>query len=244
MKIVFGKWTEDKLDRIISEASDFKTAGARIEFLSAQFLGTQYKGDTLIGNEDTEEELVINLGGVDCFTFIDYIEAMRLSKSLAEFKDNVRKVRYRSGNISYESRNHFFTDWREFNSGLVEDVTDKISAGRSKYIRKTLNRRDGGTYFLPGIPCREREVAYIPSESVDAALIESLRTGDYAGIYSENKGLDVSHVGIIIKDGDRTLLRHASSSANNRKVVDEDFRKYIAGKPGIVLLKPKNSLQV
>src|SRR4030065_2479244 len=98
MKIVFGKWTEDKLDHIIREASEFRSAGARIEFISTQFLGTQYKEDTLIGDKDITEEFAINLEGVDCFTFIDYIEAMRLSKSLAEFKDNLRKVRYQSGN--------------------------------------------------------------------------------------------------------------------------------------------------
>jgi hypothetical protein len=239
MKIVFGKWTEDKLDRIIREASEFRSAGARIEFLSTQFLGTQYKEDTLIGYKDITEKLVINLEGVDCFTFIDYIEAMRLSKSLAEFKDNLRKVRYQSGNISYKSRNHFFTDWREFNSDLVDDVTEKIGAGKSRRIKKVLNRKDDATCFLPGIPCREREVVYIPSVSVDAAVIESLRTSDHAGIYSENEGLDVSHVGIIIKNGNRTLFRHASSSARSRKVIDEDFREYINDKPGIVVLRPK-----
>jgi hypothetical protein len=239
MKIVFGKWTEDKLDHIIRQASELSPLGARIEFLSAQFLGTQYKEDTLIGSKDITEELVINLDEVDCFTFLDYVEAMRLSKSLAEFKENLRKVRYRSGNISYKSRNHFFTDWREFNSGLVEDVTEKIGAGKSRNIKKALNQKDATAYFLPGIPCREREVVYIPSESVDDAVIESLRTGDYAGIYSERAGLDVSHAGIIIKNVYRTLLRHASSSAKKRKVVDEDFREYIDDKPGIVLLRPK-----
>ncbi|MEW6714454.1 MAG: N-acetylmuramoyl-L-alanine amidase-like domain-containing protein [Nitrospirota bacterium] len=239
MKIVFGKWTEDKLDHIIRQASELSSLGARIEFLSAQFLGTQYKEDTLIGGKDIKEEFVINLEWVDCFTFIDYIEAMRLSKSFSEFKSNLMKVRYRSGNISYESRNHFFADWREFNSGLVEDVTEKIGADGIRRIKKMLNRRDDGTYFLPGIPCREREVVYIPSESVDDAVIERLKTGDYAGIYSEKEGLDVSHVGIIIKGADKTLLRHASSSAKNRKVVDEDFREYIIDdKPGIVLLRP------
>lgn len=239
MKIVFGKWTEDKLDRIIRNASELRGAGARIEFLSAQFLGTQYKEDTLIGDKDITEEFAINLEGVDCFTLLDYVEAMRISKSFSELKSNLRKVRYQSGNISYESRNHFFTDWREFNSGLVEDVTEKIVAGKSRHVKKALNRKDDTAYFLPGVPCREREIAYIPSESVDDAVIESLITGDYAGIYSDKEGLDVSHVGIIIKDGDRILLRHASSSAKSRKVIDEDFREYIAGRPGIVLLRPK-----
>lgn len=239
MKIVFGKWTEDKLDRVIRKASELRSSGVRIKFLSAQFLGTQYKENTLIGNIDIQEELVINLEGVDCFTFIDYIEAMRLSKSFAEFEDNLGKVRYQSGNISYESRNHFFTDWREFNSELVKDVTREIGAEKSRHIKKALNQKDDTAYFLSGIPCREREVVYIPSESVDDAVIESMKTGDYAGIYSEKEGLDVSHAGIIIKDGNKTFLRHASSAANNRKVVDEGFREYIDDKPGIVLLRPK-----
>lgn len=239
MKIIFGKWTADKLDHIIRQASELSSLGTRIEFLSAQFLGTQYKEDTLIGDKDIAEELAINLEGVDCFTFLDYVEAMRISKSFSEFKSNLMKVRYRSGDISYENRNHFFTDWREFNSGLVEDVTEKIGADGIRRIKKTLNRRDDSTYFLPCIPCREREVVYIPSESVDDVVIERLKTGDYAGIYSEKEGLDVSHVGIIIKDGDRILLRHASSSAKNGKVVDEDFREYIDDRPGILLLRPK-----
>jgi hypothetical protein len=237
MMMFLGQWTEDKLDRVIREASSLRSLGERIEFLSAQFIGTQYEENTLIGGFDVAEELTINLEGVDCFTFIDYIEAMRLSESFAEFKENLRRVRYQSGVISYESRNHFFTDWRDFNPGLIEDVTEKIGAGKSRHTKKILNQRDNGTYFLPGIPFKEREVAYIPSESVDDSVIERLTTGDYAGIYSEKEGLDVSHVGILIKSRDGLLFRHASSV--KRKVVDDDFMEYINDKPGIVVLRPK-----
>ncbi|MDY1700868.1 DUF1460 domain-containing protein [Klebsiella pneumoniae] len=40
------------------------------------------------------------------------------------------------------------------------------------------------------------------------------------GIYSTKRGLDVSHVGIIIKDHNNIWFRNASSLAKNRKVVD------------------------
>jgi hypothetical protein len=52
------------------------------------------------------------------------------------------------------------------------------------------------------------------------------------------EGLDVSHVGIIIRDRDALLLRHASSDRRFRKVVDQDFQTYISGKPGLIVLRP------
>jgi len=236
MKIILGKWSEDELDRLIRKASEFKSAGARIEFISGHFLGTQYKEATLIGDIKTPEDLAINLEGVDCLTFIDYMEAMRLSGSFSEFPENLKRVRYRHGRVSYEERNHFFTDWREFNSNLVEDITGEIGGDKSRHIKKALNKKGDGAHFLPGISCREREITYISSESADD-LIGDLKTGDYAGIYSETDGLDVSHAGIIIRKDDAIYLRHASSV--KRRVLDEDFRRYIMSKPGIIVLRPK-----
>jgi len=235
-QIIFGRWTEIKLENLLKESSAINDIGRKIDFLSRQFLGVEYKESTLIGNANTPEVFVINLEGVDCFTFIDYIEAMRVSTSFPEFRKNLNKVRYRSGDITFETRNHFFTDWREFNSDLVDDITEYISAGKSRQVKKILNRKDDKTYFLPGIPCMEREITYIPSETINDAVIENLRTGDYAGIYSEKAGLDVSHAGIVIKDKDNVFFRHAS--IKSMKVVDEDFRKYISDKPGIIVLRP------
>lgn len=235
-QIIFGRWTEIKLENLLKGSSAINDSGKKIDFLSRQFLGVEYKESTLIGNADTPEVFVINLEGVDCFTFIDYIEAMRVSMSFSEFKKNLTKVRYRSGDITYETRNHFFTDWREFNSDLVDDITEYVSAGKSRQVKKILNLKDDKTYFLPGIPRTEREITYIPSETINDAVIENLRTGDYIGIYSEKAGLDVSHAGIVIKDKDNVFFRHAST--RSMKVVDEDFREYISGRPGIIVLRP------
>ncbi|MBI5409494.1 MAG: DUF1460 domain-containing protein [Nitrospirae bacterium] len=240
-RIILGKWTEDGINTLLEEASAITDTGRRMDFLSEQFLDTPYRKATLTGDANTPEVFVINLEAVDCFTFLDYLEALRLSDSFAEFKDNMKKVRYQSGKITYENRNHFFTDWREFNPDLIEEVTEEISAGKCKRIKKTLNMKDDGTYSLPGVRCREREIVYIPSEAVDDAVIEKLKTGDYAGIYSDKEGLDISHVGIVIKKGETVYLRHASSV--KRKVVDEDFREYITGKPGIVVLRPRGNLK-
>jgi hypothetical protein len=238
-QINLGKWTEEGLGLLLKEASGISGPGNRIAFLSGHFLKTMYKESTLIGAANNPEIFVINLEAVDCFTFLDYIEAMRVSDSFAGFRENLRKVRYQAGRIAYENRNHFFTDWLEFNSDRVEDVTEKISYGNSQKVVKRLNRTDDGTYFLPGIPVIEREFAYIHSDALDDDVFDNLSTGDYVGMYSKTEGLDVSHAGIIIREHDRFKLRHASSLQKHRRVMDADLRKYLRAKPGIVVLRPK-----
>ncbi|HXG31322.1 MAG TPA: N-acetylmuramoyl-L-alanine amidase-like domain-containing protein [Thermodesulfobacteriota bacterium] len=237
--IVLGRWTEDELDKTIRESSKIKDTGERINFVSSRFLDTEYRESTLIGDANTPEVLVINLEGMDCFTYIDYVEAIRLSRSFTEFKENLKRVRYRSAKVTFQNRNHFFTDWREFNREKVVDVTEWVGGEKTRTVHRVLNRRKDGTLFLPGIPPKKREINYIPSNALDENVIGRLKTGDYAGIYSDTDGLDVSHTGIVIKKGNGVYLRHASSREENRRVVDEDLRDYMRDKPGLIVLRPR-----
>jgi len=236
--IDLGRWSEDEINSLISISCKIKGAGRRIDFISSQFLGLDYRESTLIGDANTPEKFVINLKEVDCFTFLDYVEAMRISSSVLEFKENLRKIRYKSGLIHFLKRIHFFTDWIEFNSEYVMDITQQIGGQKTVMMEKILNLKDDGSYFLAGIKPIKREVRYIPSGFVNEGLINELKTGDYSGIYSDKKGLDVSHVGIIVKDQNNIYFRHASSLA--KKVVDDDFRRYIVDKPGLIILRPKD----
>lgn len=239
MHIRLGRWTQKELDNIMLEYSNISDTGLRISLISGEFLNTPYKESTLIGSINTPEIIVVNLEGVDCFTFIDYVEALRLSDSFPEFIENIKRVRYRYGVVSFENRNHFFTDWREFNHDIIEDVTEQIGRHKSNSIIKILNKKEDGTFFLQGIQPVERMIKYIPSNAIDNSIIRELKTGDYAGVYSDKKGLDISHVGIIIKDKGSIYLRHASSI--HKRVVDEDFRDYMANKPGLIILRARDN---
>ena len=84
----------------------------------------------------------------------------------------------------------------------------------------------------------EREISYIPSPAIAGPVFETIMTGDYIGIYSHAAGLDVSHVGIFIREGGKSYLRHASSQPEFRKVIDQDFQEYIQNKAGIIVLRP------
>lgn len=237
--IDLGKFSEDGLDRIIRKGSEIRDIAKRIYFLSTQFLGIDYAESTLIGDKDTPEAFVINLRGVDCLTFVEYIEAMRLSDSFSAFESNLRKVRYKYGIVEFANRNHFLTDWIEHNAEFVDDITEKIGGQNTVKVQKTLNEKEDGSYFLAGIQPVPGEIKYIPSDSIDASVLGNLCTGDYAGIYSPLKGLDVSHAGIIIKKENSIYLRHASSLRKYRKIVDHDFTNYMANKPGIIMFRPK-----
>jgi hypothetical protein len=237
--ILLGRFTAELLDSIIHESSQFRETGERIAFLSEQFLGTAYAASTLIGSHSIPEVYVMNLEGVDCFTLIEYIEAMRLSNSYSDLELNVKRVRYRSGTVNYSERNHFFTDWREARRETIDDITEAAGGRKTVTIEKMLNRKEDGTFILPGIVPVQRKLHYIPAEAINAEVLEKLRSGDYIGIYSFEEGLDVSHTGIFVRDGDNVVLRHASSQENSRGVVDQDFRNYVSGKPGIVVLRAK-----
>jgi len=152
------------------------------------------------------------------------IEAMRLSGSFGGFLKSLLRARYRNSIVSYENRKHFLTDWAEYAPVTVSDVTEQIGNGKVKGILKTMNLKEDGTPLLAGIASHQRKIKYIPHENISGTVVGRLKTGDYAGIYSAMPGLDVSHVGIIIKDGNRVSIRHASSDRRYRKVIDQDFQ--------------------
>lgn len=238
-EINLGKWHLHGLETVITRASQIHRMNRKIDFISRQFLGTPYVEGTLVGDETTHELLVINLSGVDCFTFIDYVEALRLSNSFSEFKKKLIQIRYKSGIIAFDHRNHFFTDWSVFNKDHIEDVTIKVGGTYAKSTNKVLNEKENGTTYLPGIAPVERTVHYIPTSALNEAGMKKLKTGDYIGIYTDRPGLDVTHVGVIIKGKGATYLRHASSFPECMKVVDQEFKGYMVGKAGYLVLRPK-----
>ena len=233
-----GRWTEDELDRLIHQTAAIRGAGERIAFISGHFLGIPYRQATLIGDSHVPENLVIDLGGMDCFTFLDYVEAMRMSSSLADLPFVLQRVRYHGGMVTYRTRNHFFTGWNVYNTGFVTDVTDEIGQGKVVAVQKDLNRRADGTFLLEGIEPRASTLTVLPADAFNEEMAANMRTGDYVGIYAEMEGLDVSHVGIVIRKQGSLFFRHASSAPGAGAVIDQDFLEYMNSRPGLIVLRP------
>ncbi len=198
------------------------------EDISSFFLGVKYEANTLIGSINEKEKLVMKLDGVDCFTFIDYVESMKGAVTNDEFKSNLLYVRYKDETLSYKKRRHFFSDWLENRN--IKDIT--CETGPCISVVKSLNKKGINKVYLEGIEIVKRKISYVPVGEFDSL---SLKNGDYIGIYTHKEGLDVSHVGIAVNKNDTWYLRHASSI--EKKVVDSELDEYLNGKDGVLVYR-------
>ncbi|WP_234787639.1 DUF1460 domain-containing protein [Mycolicibacterium novocastrense] len=209
----------------------------RAEVISRAFLGTPYGAHTLVGSADEPEQLVVELSKVDCFTYADYVEALKRAGSREEFIAALREVRYKDGVVDFANRKHFFTEWAAATPAVATDITASLSANVI-HVQKNLNQKDSGGVYLPGLPVVPRTVSYIPSAQFDDAVVGGLRTGDYIGAYAEDGGLDVTHVGVYVDTPHGPVFRNASSLPGDDKVVDTPLFDYVRTVPGVVVLRP------
>ena len=231
-----GRFAPASLEGIIAESHRLKVPGSEIEFLSRQFLGVPYGENRLVGDAGTPETLTVNLAALDCYTYLDYVEALRRSSGYRDFRGQVAAVRYAQGQVAWRSRHHFFSDWVA-HGGPIRDVTAEVGGDATVETLKHLNRNAEGAAVLEGVDVRVRRINHIPSERLGPAQTERLRTGDYVGVYAEAPWLDVTHTGIVIKRPDGVAFRHASAARGKGEVVEEDLAAYFPGKPGIVVYR-------
>ncbi|WP_019218920.1 DUF1460 domain-containing protein [Bartonella florencae] len=238
-KVNVDPYTLHKLNDLLKKRSkaNHYDRGEMIGLLSEAFLETPYQANMLHGSENKPEKLIIDFRGLDCFTYLDYVEALSKSTSQTEFINNVIRTRYVGGNISFLNRKHFFTDWAYRKYKLATDITAQISPNAVN-IEKYLNKKANGENYLPGLPVVKRHITYIPSEFINEKVISHLKTGDLIGIYTKLAGLDVTHVGFFIMTNHGPMLRNASSRKENKKVIDSSFMDYVAKTPGIIVLRP------
>ncbi|MFE3442198.1 DUF1460 domain-containing protein [Nocardia sp. NPDC059180] len=233
-------FTARRIDELLSVRTGAapQSKGELIELLSRQFLGTPYGANMLIGSATEPEQLVVDFRRVDCFTYLDYVEALSRSTSRDEFVANLIATRYTGGRVEFSQRKHFFTDWAHTPRTASTDITATLTPAAIS-TTKHLNAKADGTNYLPGLPVTDRGITYIPSSAVDDSVIANLRTGDYIGAYTDQPGLDVTHVGIFVSTPTGPVFRNASSLAADNKVVDTPLLDYVRTTPGILVLRSK-----
>jgi len=242
----------DQLKPAIHESSGQLLLKAAISFKD-----TPYVGKTLEVNK--HESLVVNLRELDCSTFIESCLAIVLTLksgniTFAEFKDNLETLRYRDGNLmGYESRLHYFSDWIYDNQrkGVLKDVTKKL--GGVPYTKEiNFMSTHPGSYaqlnnnpaLVDSISRIEKEIAsrayyYIPKEQVEV-IEPKLEEGMIVAITSGVTGLDIAHVGFLVRKNGRIHLLHASSDAGKVIIGEKPLSEYLAGnkkQTGIMVLR-------
>ena len=175
--------------------------------------------------------------------------------------DNLQKIRYSNGEVSYTTRNHFtIADWLPNNNWLLEDVTLRLSRGRKGLTQKMEKTIDRPKFFknngvpesqIKGAPQKEPlTVDYIPTKNL-LAISQNLQGGEIVSIVTTNPVVISAHMGIIIRDQwDNIIFRHASSSQKTREVMDERFEDVVTGlsksksRVGMIFMRAREDISI
>ena len=209
------------------------------------FIGTDYVSHTI--EVDGEERLVINLTGLDCNTFLEYVLVFSRNikqgkTTFDDYKKELKLIRYRDGNIDqYPSRLHYFTDWIYDNSKktIVKDITKKIGGELLKLDLSFMSKHPQyykhlkeNPEFIPLIKQQEEEISkrdyyFIPQEKI-ADIENKIEDGDLLAFTSTVTGLDVNHVGIAVRlDDGRIHVLHAPNVGYQVEITTLPLAEYV-----------------
>ncbi|MCX6220118.1 MAG: DUF1460 domain-containing protein [Bacteroidia bacterium] len=247
---------KNKLDKFSKERS--LPIGDLVLKIGLDFLNTPYIGKTL--DKSKVEKLVINLHQLDCTTFAENCLALaRTAKndkpSVARFCSELEGIRYRGGKMDgYASRLHYFSEWIADNEnrhhvqsmaaqmgGKVLPLNLFIMSKNPKEYPQLIN--DPAT--TAQIQAIEEKISaqkfyYIPADQFES--IESLvKDGDIVTLTTSIPGVDVSHVGILLKKDGHVHLLHASSAVMKVTVSTEPFAQYLTKSKrttGVMIARP------
>lgn len=251
-KVVFNRYMETMCSKRQLPTDKLMVETARF------FLGTPYVAGTL---EEEPERLVVNLRELDCMTLVETTTALvrtlrAVTPSYETFCLNLQEARYRDGSIGdYTDRLHYTTDWMYENQrkGRLKDVTAEIGGKPLDLQLSFMSTHPDSYKQLKGNPGRvavmaakEKEISarqhfYIPQDEINAHA-GKIRNGDIVCFVTTVKGLDISHVGIICREGDKLTFIHASTSKKQVIVNEDPLQEYVQSikrNKGIMIVRPQ-----
>jgi len=222
-----------------------KPMGDIIVEVGKSFIGTDYLSHGL--EKDGDEQLVINLTGLDCTTFLEnsLVLARCIKNSKTSFEDYMNElqlIRYRDGVIDqYPSRLHYFADWIYDNAkkGIVDNVTEEIGGKKIKFKLDFMSThpesykhlRDNPD-FIPIIKKQEKEIScreyyFIPKEELKSKE-QLINNGDLIAITTTVEGLDIGHIGIAVNmDDGKIHLLHAPTENTKVQITEQPLSDYL-----------------
>jgi hypothetical protein len=241
-------FTGDEIfQRILSHAKSGKwkslPIGELMGKIAKEFEGTPYVGRTLEHSIDVEQ-CTVNMTGLDCVTFFETtLDFARMLKkggdTTAALLNEVRFTRYRAGKQGdYSSRLHYTTDWFVDNQtkGVVKILGDLPGAepfekkvGFMSSHPELYKQLAAHPDLLPKIKQVEeainaRRLNYVPLIKL-AEAEPHLKTGDIVAVCTSDRGIDIAHTGLVIRDAEGVPhFMDASSSKSKMKVTLEPGR--------------------
>lgn len=246
---------EEKLNAFSSKAN--LPVSELVTEIGYSFLGTPYVAATL--ENGAEERLVINLRQLDCTTFAENCLALArtVKKGKTDFESfagELQHLRYRDGvRNGYPSRLHYFSEWISDNAqkGIISEEPNLNGVKLDKTINFMSTHPEDYPVLkehpelIPEIATREQKLSakgfwYFPKNNLKN-LLKNLHEGDIIALTSTIDGVDVNHVGIIVRKNKVFHLLHAPLSGKKVLVSDgpiTDFLKPDSKNSGIMIARP------
>lgn len=210
-----------------SKATDLlrraRSAGlpARMERHARALVGRPYLPAPLVGSPARAERLIIHLDGFDCVTFVESVLALARGRTLEGFARELIATRYTDGQVAWDQRLHYFSDWLRANQRRGAIRIRTRGAG-SRSIRTGLS-------VVAGLPERRTRFHVVPKAQLERAR-RRLTSGSIVAFASTRSGLDFFHTGLVFGDdpGGRVAgltLIHAARSAG--RVVAEPLGDFL-----------------
>ncbi|MDH3272433.1 MAG: DUF1460 domain-containing protein [Gemmatimonadota bacterium] len=256
-------------DRTVRTASTTDAAALPMGELMARvgrlLVGTPYVPGTL--EVEGEERLVVDFTGLDCVTFVENVYAIATAVKAGvvtrlddrgsvegEYERMLRALRYRGNTISgYPSRLHYFSDWIADAEAklLVEDLGEELGGELDRgpidfmSTHPEAYRQLADPENLEAIRLIERLLTargrYVIPEDRIAAIEGRLRNGDIVAATSTIDGLDVAHVGLVLRIDGAVRLLHAPLVGDSVQVSERSLSDRILaieGQDGIMVARP------
>lgn len=241
--------------------------GERTILIAREMVGTPYVNYSL-EVDDRIESPVFNLKGMDCWTYYENALAMarmlRFKPGPYKPQDALHMVeieRYRNGNCNgnYLSRMHHLEEVFHDNQrrGYAENITRRMPGAERMHreIREMTVQWKSYRYLrsnpslLKPMAQIEAQVSNLPVYQIPKNKVRSvekyLRNGDICAITSRGPGGYTSHVGLIIRIGDRAVFTHASSDRSKGRmvIIDRPITDYVNDSSkhgGIIVCRPND----
>jgi hypothetical protein len=219
-----------RVEQLLSQTKDDRAIGSRIEVISRHFLGRPYQISSLIGSADSAEVFTASIDRFDCVTYIETVVALARAYTVDGFIEQLRKIRYERGRTQWDWRNHYMTLW--IRNNVREGIVRRVSMTPAPIVTvdRVLN-------VVPGLAPRRIRIRCV-AKRVVPQCVGRLRSGDVISFLSTHKHLDVFHAGIIVRDGKRILMRHASRSQGG--VVQQELSEFLKANrmAGVIAVRP------
>ena len=241
--------------------------GARTIRAARAMVGTPYVNYTL-EVDDRIESPVVNLGGMDCWTYYEnalaFARMLRYKPAPYTPQDMLHMVeieRYRGGVCTggYLSRMHQLEEvfWDNERRGFAKNITPRLPGAvrlRREIHEMTVQWKSyrylrNNPSLLPEMGRIEARVSklpvwHIPKKGV-RAIEGYLQDGDVCAITCNDSSSYTSHVGLIVKLQGRAYFTHATSDRDKGRmtIIDRPITDYLnqgSKHAGIVILRPND----